>query len=766
MSLFERIIHGSDVRIANKALSTNSLTNAQAIVPRSQSARESDLTTTLSNKIYSIDLEMNLSNGSQYSTSESSKAEPSWLDEFNSKLEKMEGKCHIYKIKKPSQLADLLDYHSDPELNKLPTNMFPYLHGLNTLKQRYFFKRDVDISKDTFVSYRDLYSSDIKDPVQAPKTNYFSLMVVKVDTDSGEELLNSIYLGDLLQSAPARFDDSVKDIDDLYDHYEKFSSINDLDMDADQPIDIRNYKSQIKLMAPLSHFVVYSSTNDFQFCSQAATLLNLLMDEEKNIYMVDFNMDQMGQIYIEHDDAEAYPIDLVRDMPFSCKLLKWEQNLIWKLNSLKWCYKNVCLGTIADYNFLHKNKNDFKLFFNCHEDAAFPSLHVLQQLLYDAKKNGIKKPIYLDFPSSGSIDINKITYEQILSFLNTLCFLNFVTNSMNEKVFLFSYDGFTGISLFVIALGMFLNNELVEKAIISLLGDHPSGLGKNVRLYYFRGDLILLKRLEGFMKFAKDKSSKNSATFIKSIEYTRDILPFEEKIRSEGKPLYDWFDFDSDCNFPSKVFGNLYLGSLSHASSSTILNTLNISKIIAIGERPNWFEKLKVSFDFESRPKFRVIEPIFIFNDGTSKVYEIHLPRGTKVHNLQSLKTIIYIYHLNDDGRDSMLPLLTSCPEHIQLKFLVDPRSKQFKTMVHCRIGVSRSASLIIAAVMKYYKLNLLQAYLFVRVKRFNVIIQPNLRLFYELYLYEEYLKLRRVYNWSFMCNEIHKLNDHYIERS
>lgn len=49
-------------------------------------------------------------------------------------------------------------------------------------------------------------------------------------------------------------------------------------------------------------------------------------------------------------------------------------------------------------------------------------------------------------------------------------------------------------------------------------------------------------------------------------------------------------------------------------------------------------------------------------------------------------------------------------------------------TLVHCRVGVSRSATICIAEVMNELGLSLPRAYCFVRARRLNVIIQPHLR--------------------------------------
>lgn len=63
---------------------------------------------------------------------------------------------------------------------------------------------------------------------------------------------------------------------------------------------------------------------------------------------------------------------------------------------------------------------------------------------------------------------------------------------------------------------------------------------------------------------------------------------------------------------------------------------------------------------------------------------------------------------------------------------------------MHCRVGVSRSATICIAEVMRSLDLSFPRAYCFVRARRLNVIIQPHLRFAYELLKWEEKLRTAR----------------------
>lgn len=64
------------------------------------------------------------------------------------------------------------------------------------------------------------------------------------------------------------------------------------------------------------------------------------------------------------------------------------------------------------------------------------------------------------------------------------------------------------------------------------------------------------------------------------------------------------------------------------------------------------------------------------------------------------------------------------------------------KTVVHCMAGISRSATLVIAYLMREEKLSLTEAFDLVRLKR--PIVQPNMGFWQQLEEFEEELKTSR----------------------
>jgi len=104
------------------------------------------------------------------------------------------------------------------------------------------------------------------------------------------------------------------------------------------------------------------------------------------------------------------------------------------------------------------------------------------------------------------------------------------------------------------------------------------------------------------------------------------------------------------------------------------------------------------------------------------------------------------------------------------LDFIEQGRLKGTATLVHCRVGVSRSATICIASVMRTMEIPFGRAYCVVRARRLNVIIQPHLRFAYELLRWEETESRKwkngstwkREVEWNEIAREIAGLNKPY----
>jgi len=123
------------------------------------------------------------------------------------------------------------------------------------------------------------------------------------------------------------------------------------------------------------------------------------------------------------------------------------------------------------------------------------------------------------------------------------------------------------------------------------------------------------------------------------------------------------------------------------------------------------------------------------------------------------------VQKVQDNGVDPLTNEFERC-----LDFIERGKANGTATLVHCRVGVSRSATICIAEVMRSLALSFPRAYCFVRARRLNVIIQPHLRFSYELLKWEEKLRretkiegrFKRELEWPEIAREVAAMNKPY----
>ncbi|EFW98952.1 protein tyrosine phosphatase [Grosmannia clavigera kw1407] len=202
----------------------------------------------------------------------------------------------------------------------------------------------------------------------------------------------------------------------------------------------------------------------------------------------------------------------------------------------------------------------------------------------------------------------------------------------------------------------------------------------------------------------------------------KDLAEITNMIRDEPR----WFA-NLDGSFPSRVLDYMYLGNLTHANNPDLLRALGITQILSVGEMAMWREG------------------------------ELEEWGENNVCAVQGVQ---------DNGIDPLTGDFARC-----LDFIERGRRNGTATLVHCRVGVSRSATICIAEVMRSLKLSLPRAYCFVRARRLNVIIQPHLRFAYELLKWEELQYqlqgsrsgIKRELEWGAIAREVALMNQPYV---
>ncbi|KAI9662703.1 MAG: tyrosine/serine/threonine protein phosphatase pps1 [Alyxoria varia] len=111
-----------------------------------------------------------------------------------------------------------------------------------------------------------------------------------------------------------------------------------------------------------------------------------------------------------------------------------------------------------------------------------------------------------------------------------------------------------------------------------------------------------------------------------------------------------------DGSLPSRILPYLYLGNLNHAQNPTLLRRLGITRILSVGEQIRWSDEFLESWGQDN---------------------------------------LLYIDNLQDNGVHALTSEFDRC-----LKFIEHTKKNGEATLVHCRVGVSRSATICIAEVM------------------------------------------------------------------
>ncbi|GAA5976901.1 hypothetical protein JCM10908_005669 [Rhodotorula pacifica] len=176
-------------------------------------------------------------------------------------------------------------------------------------------------------------------------------------------------------------------------------------------------------------------------------------------------------------------------------------------------------------------------------------------------------------------------------------------------------------------------------------------------------------------------------------------------------------------HFPSRILPHLYLGNVKHASNALMLKAIGITHVVSMGESALQPPKTPSGLSLLTSP-FRSSSPSA--SDAavpSNSLWEEERAGAIEVLDMQNVA---------DDGIDSIRPCIDEA-----LEFIRTARQQGGKVLVHCKVGVSRSASIVIAYLMREMGLDLASSYLLTRSRRLNILVQPNLPFIAALHAFE-----------------------------
>lgn len=452
-------------------------------------------------------------------------------------------------------------------------------------------------------------------------------------------------------------------------------------------------------------------------------------------------------------------------------------------------------------------KTNWTLYVRCKPGAQMPSLSVIDDQIrktlagdldnapcptteddsaaHSAGTNKWHKTI-IEFPSSGTITAGTLTESDVYSIIS-VCKLLYVRGRGMHKgrqtsSLIFSVDGYTESSFLALCYAIYSKGltapeawiyihkhcyrpifsfptdpQLVFKLQKALLRYSPAVPGSLYDENYgavYNIDTPPEPRVGN--TYHSEETKNNCIADRSSIKRGGEVIfeedPHPPAITIDQLSVDDQWFATFDGSFPSLILQHMYLGSLAHANNVQMLTRLGIKRVISVGEPLSW-----VNYNTRNNGEDTYMAGMDDLGDLEGKnVQVVEKP-------YPGISKVLYIRGVQDDGIDSLTEFLWAC-----LDFLDEGEQAKEPTLVHCRVGVSRSATVCIAEVMKRLSVGLPRAYLFVRVRRLNVIIQPHLRFMFELAKWEERHRrsgkgwLREV-DWPILCREISIMNRAYI---
>lgn len=212
-----------------------------------------------------------------------------------------------------------------------------------------------------------------------------------------------------------------------------------------------------------------------------------------------------------------------------------------------------------------------------------------------------------------------------------------------------------------------------------------------------------------------------------------------------------------DGSLPSRILPFLYLGTVFHAMNARLLEQLGITHVVSVGE----------------------------------SAMQVKGPYTLQTAYYTGEVDVLEIEHVPDDG-------LHGLGEHLitAIQYIERARQQGGRVLVHCRFGVSRSATVVLAYVMAHMDWCFVDAFVFVRSRRLRILIQPHALFVWELCNWETYLvrqkrtghmsspidigcgryayvllpKFRHALGdfpvtWSYLCHHMAALHHAYVQR-
>lgn len=536
-------------------------------------------------------------------------------------------------------LSSALDHLASQPLPE-PSNVFPWLHGLhpeNHIQQAFFVARKKSLRR-------------------TPKC-LRGITIIKAGGDlSRSRIKGSVAPDEVLSLC----DDASKGF---------------VDCDPREGFSVRNFHIQAAKMAQLSDIVVYGDdTTDHRIIKSVAERTSLVQRKWRK------DMEASGQnvesyhtyvLTTPFEDVEQQHPELVaidsngnatgRVIDF----LQCERTEMCAMSKASEISQGVFQGPTPCPMVPGQEAISYDILIEASDHAEIMSAEALDAKLAQAGD----EPLCLAFPSSGSILPPSWSQTEVDGILTMCRWMHKVVHSGHPQpstkssvdedgdiqmaelsskpktILLHCADGYTETSLLTIAYFVFAEGVPVHEAWLKLHCD------KQRNFFAYPSDVALLTAIQGRLL-----SESPAGLQAKKV----DITPPSWLAKHDG-------------SLPSRVLPYMYLGNLTHANNPEILKRIGIKRILSVGEPVSWSKKDLDAWGHEN---------------------------------------LMMVDRVQDNGIDPLTSEFDRCLEFIGNTILVHSKSgtdsfagrgrvDNTATLVHCRVGVSRSATICIAEVMR-----------------------------------------------------------------
>ncbi|KAL2380039.1 hypothetical protein RJZ90_004863 [Blastomyces dermatitidis] len=375
--------------------------------------------------------------------------------------------------------------------------------------------------------------------------------------------------------------------------------------------------------------------------------------------------------------------------------IHWERLEMCKMAEASEITTNVWQGPTPDINERPFEDLGFDVFIETHDVANIPNIRYLSKISRQMDDG----PQRLEFPSSGSVlaSFNQI---EVFDLIDTCRWIYHITHPERLEQPIDSDGDIPMVELTAKPRKVLIHcgDGYTESSLLAI-AYFMFAEGAPVHEAWLR---LHCEKQRNFFAYPSD------VTFLTSIQQRLLLESPAARNRSITNSLEPAWLSRMDGSLPSRILPYMYLGNLTHANNPELLRALGIRRILSIGESVSW-------------------PPSEIEKWGP--------------------ESLMMINEVQDNGIDPLTQQFDRC-----LKFIEKGKKDCTATLVHCRVGVSRSATICIAEVMACEGLSFPRAY-------------------YELLKWDELLRqkrhepIRRDLDWVTIAREIALMNKPYSKQ-